>query len=385
MTRIIRLLFSVITFPVFSILFLFLAIVARFVPKKTDVGIGPEPLINNIYHKKALEKAGYTAETYASHLYFITVSFDVLLWKANRFVLLKSYLFFIRNLFTYKVLYFYFNGGPLAWTSLKYLEAFYYKIAKIKTVVLPYGGDIQQNQLTPNLIYRNAYTKDYPQFQKTRNFSRKLQTMYWQRFANFVLAGCDWVDYLYHWDKLVLAHFCTDVSEKPNFVNMSPSEPIVVLHAPNHEEIKGTKFLMQAIKNLQNKGLPVQLQIVRKVSNSELRQVMSKADIIVDQLVIGWYGMFAVEAMSLGKPVVANMREDLVSLYVAEGLLTDANEVPVIHSDIFKIEKVLEKLILEREKLNQHGQNCYKFFERHHSIEAMAEHLKEINFRVLGK
>ena len=33
------------------------------------------------------------------------------------------------------------------------------------------------------------------------------------------------------------------------------------------------------------------------------------ADIVVDQLLAGWYGGFAVEAMALGKPVIAYLRE----------------------------------------------------------------------------
>jgi len=53
------------------------AIVARFVHKRYDVGIGPEPLINNVYHKKALERYGYTAKTFVGETYFITSEFDV--------------------------------------------------------------------------------------------------------------------------------------------------------------------------------------------------------------------------------------------------------------------------------------------------------------------
>ena len=40
--------------------------------KKYDVGIGPEPLINNVYHKMALEKNGYKVITFVAKSYYIT-------------------------------------------------------------------------------------------------------------------------------------------------------------------------------------------------------------------------------------------------------------------------------------------------------------------------
>ena len=57
------------------ILILF-AIVSRILNFRKGIGLGPEPLINNVYHKKALEKYGYTAETFVTDTYFITSEFD---------------------------------------------------------------------------------------------------------------------------------------------------------------------------------------------------------------------------------------------------------------------------------------------------------------------
>jgi len=54
-----------------------LCAVARLVPKRVDVGLGPEPLVNNVYHKRALQRQGYTAETFVHTVYFTTSAFDV--------------------------------------------------------------------------------------------------------------------------------------------------------------------------------------------------------------------------------------------------------------------------------------------------------------------
>ena len=36
----------------------------RFFNKRRGIGIGPEPLINNVFHKRALEKYNFDVETF---------------------------------------------------------------------------------------------------------------------------------------------------------------------------------------------------------------------------------------------------------------------------------------------------------------------------------
>ena len=40
----------------------------------------------------------------------------------------------------------------------------------------------------------------------------------------------------------------------------------------------------------------------------------AEADIVIDQLLLGWYGNFSIEAMACGRPVVAFIRDDLPAL-----------------------------------------------------------------------
>jgi hypothetical protein len=64
---------EVILMPIFFLI----AFCRRFRRKPIDVGLGPEPLINNLYHKKALGHYGYSAETFVADVYFITDKSDV--------------------------------------------------------------------------------------------------------------------------------------------------------------------------------------------------------------------------------------------------------------------------------------------------------------------
>jgi glycosyltransferase involved in cell wall biosynthesis len=47
------------------------------------------------------------------------------------------------------------------------------------------------------------------------------------------------------------------------------------------------------------------------MQHHEAVESYKQADIVVDQLLIGWYGMLAQECMALGKPVCVYIREDL--------------------------------------------------------------------------
>src|SRR4030066_113282 len=49
---------------------------SRYSNRKIDVGLGPEPLISNVYHKKALIQNGYSAETFVSGVYFTPEGID---------------------------------------------------------------------------------------------------------------------------------------------------------------------------------------------------------------------------------------------------------------------------------------------------------------------
>ena len=93
------------------------------------------------------------------------------------------------------------------------------------------------------------------------------------------------------------------------FTPVPPSDsprPLVV-HAPSNREKKGTAQVVAALEQL-----PVELDIVEGVPHEEARARYARADIVVDQLNAGWHGVFALEAMALGKPVVTYLKPDVV-------------------------------------------------------------------------
>ena len=356
---------------------------SRYSNRKIDVGLGPEPLISNVYHKKALIQNGYSAETFVSEVYFITNEFDINLsrWRSNLLtaVLIPFYLFF-RCLFRYKSLFIYFHGGPL-WTTriLDRFEPHFYRMAKIRVVVMPYGSDVQVLTRSKNLYFKHTVSIDYPNFRKyRRRVSNSVDR--WTRHADWVISGCEWVDYMYHWDTLMLAHFSIDLDRW----NPTKQEPGVdktgklrILHAPNHVAIKGTKALVDAVETLKKEGLNIELVLMRGVPNSEIQKAIESVDVVADQFVIGWYAMFAMEAMAMEKPVLCYLREDLIDLYVKAGLVR-REEIPIINTNLLEIKEKIRWVYSHREELIKIGERGREFVKNHHSTERIGEVFRNI-------
>ena len=122
--------------------------------------------------------------------------------------------------------------------------------------------------------------------------------------------------------------------------NMSP----VVLHAPTNREIKGTRFLCDAVSRLQGEGVDFDFQLVEGLTRAEARERYARADLVVDQLLLGWYGGVAVEAMALGAPVIAYLRDEDLSALPIEM----RTELPVIRAEPTTIYGVLKDLLTTR-------------------------------------
>jgi len=96
----------------------------------------------------------------------------------------------------------------------------------------------------------------------------------------------------------------------------SSARPFRVLHMPTQRSIKGTKYIEQACARLRAEGWPVELILVEDVPHAQVKDLIAGADLVVDQLLIGWYGAFAVEAMALRKPVLCYLREEDLKRFV---------------------------------------------------------------------
>ncbi|MCE9546980.1 MAG: glycosyltransferase family 1 protein [Planctomycetia bacterium] len=147
----------------------------------------------------------------------------------------------------------------------------------------------------------------------------------------------------------------------------------IVLHAPTDREVKGTRFILDAVARLKADGTALELVLVENVSHAEMPAMYAQADLVVDQLLAGWYGGAAVEAMSLGKPVVSYIRE--TDLKFVPPAMRDG--LPLIQATPETVYDVLRHWLTDgRPALAERGQQGRRFVERWHDPMRIAAELK---------
>lgn len=89
------------------------------------------------------------------------------------------------------------------------------------------------------------------------------------------------------------------------------ADKIVVTHAPTNRAIKSTSIIMRAVRRLADFGFPVELDLIEGRPWEECLARKARSDIYIDQLILG-YGNNAVEAWTMGVPVVAGAQDPLI-------------------------------------------------------------------------
>ncbi len=110
----------------------------------------------------------------------------------------------------------------------------------------------------------------------------------------------------------------------------------------------------------------MQLDLVEGVSRAETLARLSPADIAIDQVKVGWYGGFAVEAMSLGKPVLCYIKDD------EPGDNPFGDDLPIVRTTAKTLARDLTALVDDPDRCRRIGEAGRRFVERHHDPRAVA-------------
>jgi len=152
------------------------------------------------------------------------------------------------------------------------------------------------------------------------------------------------------------------------------TKPLRIGHAPSHRGVKGTQLIIDAINRLKGDGHSFEFVVIEGLSNDAAMEVYKTLDVLVDQLFAGWYGGLAVEAMALGKPVVAFIRDDDL-VHIPEQM---RDELPIIRAEPSTIYTVLESVIcMRREDLFLRAKASRMFVEKWHDPLAIAQRIKD--------
>jgi glycosyltransferase involved in cell wall biosynthesis len=147
----------------------------------------------------------------------------------------------------------------------------------------------------------------------------------------------------------------------------------VILHAPSSRRRKGTEQVLAACA-----GLDADLLLVEGLHHDEALERYREADIVVDQLNAGWYGLLAIECMALGKPVVTFLHDEALERTEREL----GTRVPIVNATKGSLRARLEPLVASAAERRRIGAESRAFVEQVHDLERVADRLLALYARL---
>jgi len=177
------------------------------------------------------------------------------------------------------------------------------------------------------------------------------------------------------------ARWVPDAEVVPPGIDLSAIEPVPtradgpvrVAHAALSRWRKGSELIVAACAEL---GL--ELDLIENVRHSEVGSRLAQADIVVDQLNSGWYGLFAIEAMAHGRPVVGYLHDEAAARTAAAFGI----EVPIVRTTKETLAADLRTLAASGEERRARGAASRAYVERVHDADKMAGRLIDIYSRL---
>jgi glycosyltransferase involved in cell wall biosynthesis len=161
-------------------------------------------------------------------------------------------------------------------------------------------------------------------------------------------------------------------SIEPTYPSVDSKRP-VILHAPSSRRRKGTEHVVAACD-----GLDADLVLVEGLRHDEAFERYREADIVVDQLNAGWYGLFAIECMALGKPVVTFLHDEAVQ----RSEKAFGRPVPIVSATKDDLRSRLEPLVADAVERRRIGEASRSYVEQVHDLELVADRLLALYARL---
>jgi glycosyltransferase involved in cell wall biosynthesis len=266
----------------------------------------------------------------------------------------------------YDVFHFHY-GRTFLPEALKYLDAKVLKRAGRRVIVEFWGSDVRlpSVEMSRNPHYVNSY--------KEEDETNQARMREWAKVTdgNVIVSDHAFDAFLQPFFPHihVVGQRIDTVQVQPVYPRRDAKVPVVV-HAPSQREGKGTKFVRSAVERLKSRGLNFEYVEVHGRTQREAVEIYKRADLIVDQLCFGSHGVFAVEAMTLGKPVICYTLPELVPTY--------PDGFPLINANPDTFESVLEDWLHRPQDRHHLGVQSREYAERVHDCRVVASRLIDV-------
>ena len=149
----------------------------------------------------------------------------------------------------------------------------------------------------------------------------------------------------------------------------------LVVHPVSSRNAKGTNYVLEAIEKLKQK-YDFEFSLIEHLQHQQALALMSKADIVIDQLILGAFGTISLEGMCFGKPTIC---------FLTDEFQKNMHEIPLVNANPNTIYSALETLLLNPTMRNEIGIRSREYVEAFHDAEKINFHLKNIYEEIIRK
>jgi glycosyltransferase involved in cell wall biosynthesis len=234
-----------------------------------------------------------------------------------------------------------------------------------KMIMHHWGNDVRfHDQARMNNPY--VYTGDSPSNEDIHAKLMKI-TAY---IKEAIVQDYEVYDYVKdYYEKVHVVPIAIDLTHfQPHYPSLQKDRPLI-LHAPTNPDFKGTFYIEKTIERLKEE-YNFEYQRIEKMNHEEVIKLYTDADIIIDQVLCGSYGLLSVESMALGKPVLTFIRPDLISSFPPE--------LPIVNANPDNLYEQTKKLLDNPELRREFGVKGRRYAENYHSHDRVADQLLTI-------
>ena len=282
--------------------------------------------------------------------------------------------FFLSSLFKYDVFHFH---SESFFGSNSSLDLALLKLLRKKIVFQYWGCDIRLK--TPSILSGEGDICNGC-IRVCNNFRKLKDNLTHLRYADFrVYGGADIIRMVPDAVFIPIAidlDYWRPVPEKdiPKECLISKSGNVIVLQAFENAgprgDLKGTRYIKNAIEELKKEGLRVEHIFLEKVPYDRMRYYYQQADIVIDQLLSGSHGSVAMEAMALSKPVICYLSEDV--------LKSLPQDHPIVNADRHTVTEKLRMLVKDKVLRDELGKRGRRYVEDRHEAVKLAKKYIEL-------
>lgn len=145
---------------------------------------------------------------------------------------------------------------------------------------------------------------------------------------------------------------------------------IIFFHGLSREAFKGTKYIREAMNNIQMK-YPDEVECVIEggLPYIEYLNILEKAHVVIDQCkTYDYNGMNTVYSLAMGKVVMGGCQPEVLNEFSIDGC-----PVIAIEPSSNQIEEKMEFIIANKSKIEGWGMQSRRFVEKHHDVKVVAK------------